>query len=56
MTRIASALVLVALVLLLLVVTEPTGWNAILFSFVGAPVLGVGVLAAILGIRQSSRE
>jgi hypothetical protein len=56
MTRIASALVLVALVLLLLVVTEPTGWNAILFSFVGAPLLGAGILAAILGIRKNARE
>jgi hypothetical protein len=56
MTRIASALVLVALLLLLLVVTEPNGWNAILFSFVGAPLLGAGIIAAILGIRQTSRE
>ena len=50
MIRLACLLVLVALVIAVIVSTRPTGPNAILFSFVGAPALGAGVL--VYGIKR----
>ena len=50
MIRLACLLALVALVIAVIVSTRPTGPNAILFSFVGAPALGAGVL--VYGIKR----
>ena len=44
MIRLASALVLLALLLLLAVVIEPRGGTAIAFSFVGMPAMGTAVV------------
>ncbi len=42
-TRVASALTLLGLLLLLNVVIDPNGYTSILFSFVAMPALGAGV-------------
>jgi len=42
--RLACLLVLVALVIAVILAIDTTGPHAILFSFVGVPALGAGVL------------
>ena len=48
--RLACLLVLVALLIAVNLAIRTTGPNAILFSFVGVPALGVGVL--VYGIKR----
>ncbi len=53
MIRIASALVLVALALLLVMVRETTGRTVILVTFVGTPLLAAGILFYLASMRGS---
>ena len=48
MTRLACVLVLVSLGSVVLLALDTTGWNAILFSFVGAPLLVAGVFVYVV--------
>jgi hypothetical protein len=48
--RLACLLVLVALVIAVILAMDPTGPNAVLFSFVGVPALGAGLL--VYGIKR----
>jgi hypothetical protein len=48
--RLASLLVLIALVIVAVVAIDPSGPNAILFSFVGMPALGAGIL--LFGVKR----
>ena len=50
MIRLACLLVLIALVIAVVMAIHPSGPNAILFSFVGTPALGAGVL--VFGIKR----
>jgi len=50
MTRIACLFVLISIVAVTLLATNPTGRTAIIFSFVGMPALVVGM--AIYGIQR----
>ena len=50
MIRLACSLVLIALAIAVIMAIHPTGPNAILFSFVGVPALGAGLL--VFGIRR----
>ena len=50
MIRLASLLVLTALVIVAIMAVHPSGPTAILFSFVGMPVLAVGVL--VFGVKR----
>ena len=50
MIRLACLLVMVALVIAVNLAIHTTGPNAILFSFVGVPALGAGVL--VYGIKR----
>ena len=50
MIRLACLLVLIALVIAVIMALHPGGWTAILFSFVGMPALGAGVL--VFGIKR----
>ena len=56
MTRLACALVLIALCLLIWMALALTGWSAIWFSFVGTPLLGLGIGILILAIRSEVRH
>jgi len=47
MGRVAALLILISQLLLLRVVFNPTGPPSIWFSFVGHPMLGVGVLLGL---------
>jgi len=48
--RLACLLVLIALVIVAIMAIRPGGPSAILFSFVGTPVLALGVL--LFGVRR----
>lgn len=50
--RAAAALILASQLVLLVLVFDTTGASATLFSFVGAPLLGAGMLLAILSLRR----
>jgi len=50
MIRLACLLVLIAVAIAVNMAIHPTGPNAILFSFVGVPALGAGLL--VFGIRR----
>lgn len=50
MIRLACLLVLIALVIVTIMAIHPGGPTAILFSFVGMPVLATGVL--VFGVRR----
>jgi hypothetical protein len=50
MIRLACFLVLVSLAIAVILAVDTTGPNAILFSFVGVPALGAGVL--VYGIKR----
>ena len=50
MIRLACLLVLVALLIAMNLVIHTTGPNAVLFSFVGVPALGAGML--VYGIKR----
>ena len=57
MIRLAALLLLISQAILLLLVREPTGPSAILFSFVGTPLLALGLLLlAIAAFRQRERR
>jgi hypothetical protein len=57
MIRLAALLLLVAQLILLLLVYQPSGPTAILFSFLGTPLLGLGLLLlAIAGFRVRRRR
>lgn len=51
--RSAALLILISQVLLLGVVADPVGDSAILFGFVGHPILGLGIL---LGLAETIRR
>jgi hypothetical protein len=48
--RLACLLVLIALAIAVVMAIHPSGPTAILFSFVGMPALGAGLL--VLGIKR----
>ena len=58
--RISSALILVALALLINMVLDPTGSTAIPFSFIGIPAVALGILcyfiAALLARGNNSPD
>jgi hypothetical protein len=54
--RIASAFVLLGLLLELPVLFDTTGPTAITFSFLGMPAMGAGVFCYLLSLRHSSKE
>jgi hypothetical protein len=57
MIRLAALFLLVSQVILLLLVHEPSGPVAILFTFVGTPLLGLGLLLlAYAGFRERRRR
>ena len=61
MGRLAALLILASQLILLWVVFEPSGRSAIAFSFVGHPLLGVGLAllglwALITRLRRERRE
>jgi len=57
MIRFSALLLLVSHVILLLLLYETTGPMAILFTFVGTPLLGLGLLLlAFAGFRQRRRR
>jgi hypothetical protein len=57
MGRVAALLILISQILLLRVVFDPTGPPSIWFSFVGHPMLGVGVVLGLWVItRRLMRE
>jgi hypothetical protein len=51
MIRAASALLLIALALLVNVVLWPSGGSAILFSFVGMPIVALSVVLTLLTLH-----
>lgn len=54
--RIACALVIAAQFVLLELYVRPTGRSAILFTFVGNPLLAIGVLLAIVWVFRVYRR
>ncbi len=50
MIRLACLLVLVALAIAVVLAVQPTGPNAVLFSFVGVPALAAGIL--VFGVKR----
>ena len=50
MIRLACLLILASLVIVVVLALDPSGPTAILFSFAGMPLLGVGLL--LFGIRR----
>jgi hypothetical protein len=51
MIRIASVLLLIALAMLINVVVSPDGASAILFSFIGMPLVGLSMLLTLLTLH-----
>jgi hypothetical protein len=57
MARIAAALIFVSMAILLRVAVMPDGASAILFSFVGHPLLLMGLVLAVIALsRRLARE
>ena len=56
MLRLACALVIAAQLVLLNLYLHPTGRSAILFTFVGNPLLAAGVLLAIVWVFRVFRR
>jgi hypothetical protein len=57
MIRLAALLLLASQLILLLLVHETTGRTATLFTFVGAPLLGLGlILLAVAAFREQRRK
>jgi hypothetical protein len=52
MLRLASALVIVAQLVVIALYLRPTGGRAILFTFVGTPLVAAGVLLAIVWVLR----
>ncbi len=52
MARIAALLVIVSQLLLVWMVLAPTGRSAISFTFVGHPLLLVGIVLAFVALRR----
>ena len=50
MIRLACLLVLIALVIAVVLAVNPTGPNAVLFSFVGTPALAAGII--VFGVKR----
>jgi hypothetical protein len=57
MIRLAALILLAAQLILLLLVYEPSGRTATLFTFVGTPLLGLGlILLAVAAFRERRRK
>jgi hypothetical protein len=57
MIRFAALLLLVSQAILLWLLYQPTGPSAILFSFVGTPLLGIGLLLLlVVALRERHRK
>ena len=57
MIRLAALLLLASQLILLLLVYEPSGRTATLFTFLGTPLLGVGLLLlAFAAFRERRRR
>ena len=57
MIRLAALLLLVALGILLFLLYQPSGFSAILFTFVGTPLLAIGlILLLAVGLRARRRN
>jgi hypothetical protein len=57
MIRLAALLLLASQLILLLLVYEPSGRTATLFTFVGTPLLGLGlILLALAAFRERRRR
>jgi hypothetical protein len=57
MIRLAALLLLASQLILLLLVHQTNGSTAILFTFVGTPLLGLGlILLAVAGMRARRRR
>ncbi len=56
MIRIASALVLLGLLIELPVLLDVSGKTAVAFSFLGMPALGAGIGCYLLSLRAAPRE
>lgn len=56
MLRLACLLGIAALVLLIALFLDPSGYTAIAFAFVGNPLLGVAVLLGMLWWWRNARE
>jgi hypothetical protein len=54
--RLACALVVAAQLVLIALYLAPSGQRAILFTFVGNPLLAAGVLLALIWLIQTSRR
>ena len=56
LSRVAAFLIIVSQLILLSLLAETNGGTAILFSFVGTPMLGLGLLLALFVIIRRKRE
>jgi len=56
MARIAAFLILLSQILLLWVAWKPNGTTAIWFTFVGHPLLGVGIVLALWALSRRLRR
>jgi hypothetical protein len=56
MARVAALLVIVSQLLLIWVALEPTGRSAIVFTFVGHPILIVGFVLAFVALTRRLRR
>lgn len=54
-TRVAAVLILLSQVILLVLVLEMKGTTAILFSFVGHPLLAAGLALALMRLARRER-
>lgn len=54
--RLACALVVAAQLVLIALYLQPTGPRAIAFTFLGNPLLAVGLLLALVWLVQTSRR
>jgi hypothetical protein len=60
LARIAALLIIVSQVIAMWLAVDPTGESAIVFSFVGTPLLGIGLVLALTALAmrraQEARE
>jgi hypothetical protein len=54
--RLAALLIILSQLIALWVAYEPTGQSAIVFSFVGHPLLGVGVVLGVIALAMRRAE
>ncbi len=55
MIRVVALLVLVALATQIAMLADTNAGTAILFSFVGTPVLGLGMVLVVFAVRSEAR-